>query len=268
MWSPGRNETDVWIADVRSQGEQKVLNYLIPVQRLPGMGTPFRNLMNLLKSRDFEASAIDAPFSLPSEYLPAGGQGRLLDVVSRAERPQDRPFPAANDFLRSVLAGRLPNSKKPLRRTEQHWRDRKVNVRSTLWAGPPSYRGGTAMTSACLTLLCGAQCPIWPWDQPPGRGLLVEAFPAAQLCHWKLCYQGYNGRQGRAHAICRGLVGEISTRVDSACDQSESEISCAGLFVSFLVFLATSFGMFALLIPRYHSIMVVDNHLFYGIIEV
>jgi len=33
-------------------------------------------------------------------------------------------------------------------------------------------------------------------------------------------------------------------------------------------FWATSFGMFALLIPRYHSIMVVDNHLFYGIIEV
>ena len=33
-------------------------------------------------------------------------------------------------------------------------------------------------------------------------------------------------------------------------------------------FWATSFGMFALLIPRCHSIMVVDNHLFYGIIEV
>jgi len=220
MWSPGRSKTNVWIADVRSQGEQKVLNCLVPVQRVAGVATPFRNLINLLKSRDFEAAAIDAPFSLPFEYLPAGGHERLLDIVSKAERAQDRPFPEAKDFLRSVLADRPLNSKKPLRRTEQYWRDRKVNVRSTLWSGP---RGGAAMTSACLTLLCSAQCPIWPWDQPPGRGLLVEAFPAAQLCHWKLCYQAYNGRQEQAHAIRRGLVGGISTRVNLGRFRQELE---------------------------------------------
>jgi hypothetical protein len=47
------------------------------------------------------------------------------------------------------------------------------------------------MTAACLSLLAKAACPIWPWSKT-GLGLLVEAFPAAQLLQWKLPFQRYN----------------------------------------------------------------------------
>jgi hypothetical protein len=226
MWRAGRHTGNVWIAEIREEEEEKALKSLVPVQQLAGAEAPFHNLINLLNRRDFDAAAIDAPFSVPSEYLPPGGHQELLDLVSKIERSEDRPFPSANDFLSHVLGGRRPKSKKPLRKTERHWRDKNVNVRSTLWSGP---RGGAAMTSACLTLLCNAQCPIWPWDQPSACGLLVEAFPAAQLCHWSLCYQKYNGRKGDAPWMRQRLVSALSARVTLNSFQQELEESADAL---------------------------------------
>ena len=101
--------------------------------------------------------------------------------------------------------------KKPLRNSELAWNKKKINVRSTLWAGP---RGGAAMTVACLTLLHRSQSPIWPWHQANERGLLVEAFPAAQLCHWGMEFKGYNGDSAEA-------LSKRSTLVDSLSDLIE-----------------------------------------------
>jgi len=186
-WRPNARESNIYIATVRAQPKGFLLSALQTVQQL-GEGEPFQNLVTRLKARDFKAAAIDAPFSVPSKYLPLGGHKALLGQVGAMERPKDRPFPAGQDFACGVLAGRPLLGKKPLRETEKFWSDKKINVRSTLWAGP---RGRAAMTAACLTLLQRAQCPIWPWDDSEQVGLLVEAFPAAQLCHWGMEFQKY-----------------------------------------------------------------------------
>ena len=71
------------------------------------------------------------------------------------------------------------------------------------------------MTAACLKFLYEAGRPIWPWKQR-GRGLLAEAFPAAQLCNWKLPYQGYSRRtDGETKTRCE-IVAAISDRIDLA----------------------------------------------------
>jgi hypothetical protein len=54
------------------------------------------------------------------------------------------------------------------------------------------------MTAACLTLLHEAGRPIWPWCSAESTGLLVEAYPAAQLHHWGLPHQGYGKPVQRA----------------------------------------------------------------------
>lgn len=92
-----------------------------------------------------------------------------------------------------------PTGKKLWRHTESEWQTRGVNVRSTLWNGP---RGGAPFTVACLTLLHRTGRPIWPWCRDE-KNCLVEAFPAAQLRHWKLPFIGYNGVKG-ARSTCRG----------------------------------------------------------------
>jgi hypothetical protein len=158
------------------------------VQELSGDRHPFTNLMQYLRQSEFAAAAIDAPFSIPVDYVRPKIHRALLELVAGLESPDGRPFPTAHDFVNAVLEGRIPVTKKPLRQTEKYWQQQKVNVRSTLWAGA---RGGAAMTVACLKLLQETGCPIWPWERSV-RGLLIEAFPAAQLCHWGLPYQGYN----------------------------------------------------------------------------
>jgi hypothetical protein len=188
MWRPSRG-SNVYIAEVHLRQGRFFLSTLQTVQELPGQEQPFQRLVSLLKAGDFNAAAIDAPFSVPCEYLPCGGHRALLEQVAGIER-RNRPFPVARDFVCCILAGRRMSNKKPLRKTELAWNKKKINVRSTLWDGP---RGGAAMTAACLTLLHLSQCPIWPWHQASEPGLLVEAFPAAQLCHWGIGFEGYNG---------------------------------------------------------------------------
>jgi hypothetical protein len=111
---------------------------------------------------------------------------------------------------------------KPLRKTELVWSKQKINVRSTLWAGP---RGGAAMTAACLTLLRESGCPIWPWDRPTDpTGLLIEAFPAAQLRHWNLDFQGYNGNKAEAASRRKSLVASVSNWIEISDDSFRKEM--------------------------------------------
>jgi len=72
------------------------------------------------------------------------------------------------------------------------------------------------MTAACLTLLRQSECPIWPWcRQTAGeRGLLVEAFPAAQLCHWGMKFQKYDGEEPNACTIRKSLVDSLSEKIE------------------------------------------------------
>ncbi len=70
------------------------------------------------------------------------------------------------------------------------------------------------MTAACLTLLHYSQCPIWPWHQGSEPGLLVEAFPAAQLCHWGMEFEGYNGDSPEALLKRATLVGSLSELIE------------------------------------------------------
>jgi len=210
MWHANRR-SNVYIAEVEIQQERPFLRKLQTVQELPGQEEPFQRLANLLKSKHFNAAAIDAPFSVPCEYLPCGGHKALLDLVAGIERPKNWPFPAAQDFVCRILSGRDLLSKKPLRRTELAWSKKKVNVRSTLWAGP---RGGAAMTAACLTLLHQAQCPIWPWHRADQTRLLVEAFPAAQLCHWGMKYERYDGDSHERLTNRARLVASVSELIE------------------------------------------------------
>ena len=209
MWNTTCRDSNVWIADVR-EDDDFVLCDLTSVQELPGNGAPFHRLRELLKSRDFDAAGIDAPFSIPVEHIPSGGHRELLEIVSKTERLENPWFPSADEFRNSVLAGRALN-KKPFRETEKYWSRPNLNPRSTLW---DKARSGAAMTSACLTLLWQAECPIWPWDQPSCAGLLVEAFPVAQLCHWgDLPYYGYSGNGTKALNRRQKIVQSLSKHV-------------------------------------------------------
>ena len=79
-----------------------------------------------------------------------------------------------------------------------------------MWAGP---RGGAAFTAACLVLAARTRRPVWPVARA-GPGLLVEAFPAAQLRQWELPYQRYDGKAGTP--VRAGLVERLRLRVDPA----------------------------------------------------
>lgn len=210
MWSAGCGRSNVWIAEVECVPGRLSLAKLKRVQQLSGDHHPFTNLVQYLRQSEFDAAAIDAPFSIPVDYVRPKTHRALLELVARLESSDRRPFPTAGDFVKCVLEGRIPVTKKPLRETEEYWHQRKVNVRSALWAGA---RGGAAMTAACLKLLRETGCPIWPWEKS-GRGLLVEAFPAAQLCHWGLPYQGYNRNTDEEGSKRHSIVQALATRVD------------------------------------------------------
>jgi hypothetical protein len=128
MWRPKNRRSNVYIAEVRIQQGQPLLSSLQTVQELQGQEEPFQRLLSLLEARNFNAAGIDAPFSVPYEYLPCGGHRALLEQVAGIER-KNRPFPTAQDFVCRILAGRSMSGKKPLRKTELALR-KKINVRS------------------------------------------------------------------------------------------------------------------------------------------
>jgi hypothetical protein len=207
-WGAGCAGSNIWIADIRRDDGLTLFDLKV-VQSLSGDEPPFWRLRNLLAGRQFNAAGIDAPFSVPALYVPLGKHRNLLKMISEIPQTNGRCFPQACDFVHKIISGRALSTKKPLRETERHWQKLGVNVRSTLWAGA---RGGAAMTSACLTLLAETQCPLWPW-KPAGRGLLVEAFPAAQLRHWKLPHQKYNGKAEGARSNREQIAGFLSNLI-------------------------------------------------------
>jgi hypothetical protein len=178
-WKTVCAKPSVWIATL----EAFRLTELQPVQRLPGGEEPFERLVSLLKEGRFRAAAIDAPFSLPEAHLPPGGHAQLLTDVGAMKPADDRPFPRGVALVAYASSHAPISSAKPWRSTE---RQCGALARSTLWNGA---RPGAPFTAACLTLLSRAQRPIWPWKDAPG--MLVEAFPAAQLRAWDLPNAGY-----------------------------------------------------------------------------
>ena len=185
-WKARCSRPTVWVAVIENNVAPR-LTELRPVQSLPGDGEPFTRLLALLRAGDFAAAGIDAPFAIPAKYLPPGGHVELLHRVGRLSPVPDRPF-ASGAALVGLAAEIAPlDQKRPHRETERVWVERGVNTRSTLWNGP---RGGAAFTAACLTLLARSGRPVWPWNCGPG--MLVEAFPAAQLLTWAMPHNGYN----------------------------------------------------------------------------
>ena len=67
------------------------------------------------------------------------------------------------------------------------------------------------MTASCLYLLSKTGCPIWPWSAGV-PGLLAEAFPAAQLKHWKLPFQRYNDPDEVGTANRKTIVAFLESR--------------------------------------------------------
>jgi hypothetical protein len=164
------------------------------VQDLPGSGAPFDRLAALLARRGHAAAGIDAPFTLPAAFAD-GEPAAALHARAARLRHAGRPFAAGDAFVRGMTGCAPPlRPPKPYRATDERFRRRGVNVRSTLWAGA---RGGAQMTSACFTLLHAAQVPVWPFDAR-GPGLAVEAFPAGQLAEWRLPFDRYGAADERA----------------------------------------------------------------------
>ena len=228
-WKMKCKHPTVWIATI-CDDQGYVLTDLRPVQDLDGDEEPFDRLVNFLALGDFTAAAIDAPFALPSAHMPNVSYSRFLARVRVLPNGMDRPFPRGTTIVEMGESISPKGSTKPYRRTEKYWANRGVNTRSTMWNGP---RGGAPFAAACLSLLSRINRPIWPWH-PVSRGVLVEAFPAAQLRQWGLPHQGYSGDRGQANR--KKIIGAIAMlikldfeahklMIDSA-DALDSVIAC------------------------------------------
>lgn len=194
-WREHHQTSNVWVAAVEDNHGLSLTD-LQRVQQFVGVGCAFAGLVCWLHAGEYQAAAIDAPFSVPKEHVPGRSHHALLQMVDGMEHPH-RPFPDGGSFFRAVTGQTAPlDPPKPLRSTEQIWKDKGCAVRSTLWNGRQGYPGqgrpGTPMTAACLELLARAERPIWPWAGNDEPGLLVEAFPAAQLRQWAWPTTGYN----------------------------------------------------------------------------
>lgn len=204
-WRPRRKTPTVWIATL----DANRLTDLRPVQALATDRPPFDALVDLLAAGDYRAAGIDAPLCLPARHMPRGGHPRLLAGVLALGPAADRPFPLAADLVAMAAHTAPLITAKPTRTTEDDWRARGVNVRSTLWCGP---RGGAAFTAASLTLIARARRPIWPWKD--GAGMLVEAFPAAQLRAWGLPHTNYGPPSKPEHNTPAELAARRQRRAD------------------------------------------------------
>lgn len=183
-WRPVCAKPTVWIAAL----EGPRLADLRPVQKLDGDSHPFDNLVSLLRAGRYRAAAIDAPFCLPEVHMPPGGHAQLLKDIAQLPPAEDRPFPRGADLVAYAATHAPIATAKPTRLTERQYNA----TRSTLWNGS---RPGAPFAAACLTLIARAQRPVWPWKD--AHGMLVEAFPAAQLKAWGLPNANYADDEGR-----------------------------------------------------------------------
>lgn len=231
----------VWIATVEGSDSLRLTD-VQPVQNLTGVGGPFDRLVALLRSGNFLAAGIDAPFAIPARYLPAGGHRELLDLINRVRPAADRPFASGASLVELAAAIAVLDQKKPYRETEKVWIERGVNTRSTLWNGP---RGGAPFTAACLTLLARSERPVWPWKCGPG--MLVEAFPAAQLRSWGLPHSGYSKpEQGGVRAdILVGLAKYIHVSELQRISLMESPDALDSVIAAFAAIAAVRRGTLA-----------------------
>ena len=216
QWQPGvgRERARVWIAEVSGIGEALQLTDLRPVQELDGdPESPFERLVRRLARPDYRAAGIDAPFSVPAAFLPSRSHRSLLSIVEGIPREQ-RPFPAGSELLTAVAPRYGATGTKEYRETEQRWRQRAVEVRSPLWGGA---RPGAPFTAACLTQLHRAGRPIWPVTAADHSALLVEAFPAAQLCQWGRPSDGYDGD----HEFAQQRRIDLVEMLDGGLEMSE-----------------------------------------------
>jgi hypothetical protein len=185
--------------------------------------SPFSALISKLKENNYAACGIDAPFCIPSKYMPSSHQDLLISTAQLNK--SGRPFAKASDFIDCIVRIKL-DYLKPLRECESYWQDQGVSIRSTLWNGP---RPGTPMTVACLTLLHAVGNPIWPWASKNGNGILVEAFPAAQLKIWGLPFTSYNDLVPQAISNRKTIVNYLSRRLDLKDHKGKMEHSADAL---------------------------------------
>ncbi len=210
MWRPGCTRSNVWVSDVRDDNDDLALHDVRGVQQLPGAGAPFDRLATLLATGDYEAAAIDAPFSVPDGFTRrVGGHGALLKLVA-GRAVAGRPFIKGTDMVQ-LVTGTVPPlmPPKPMRAADTFWSAQGVNIRSPMWTGG---RPGAPMTAACLTLLHRAGRPMWSWSSA-GPGLLAEAFPAGQLKTWGLPHQKYDGTSPTAVATRKTIIRGLASRL-------------------------------------------------------
>jgi hypothetical protein len=216
-WRPRCARPSVWIASL----EGPRLVELIPVQALPGDGEPFERLVSFLAAGRFRAAAIDAPFALPARHMPSGGHAQLLRDVAGLPQADDRPFPRGAALLEYARRHAAIESAKPTRETERQY----AATRSTLWNG---VRPGAPFAAACLTLLARAGRPVWPWKDGPG--MMVEAFPAAQLKAWGLPHANYSAVEERkTRATIIGHLEEARHLMIDAADRKQMLASADAL---------------------------------------
>jgi hypothetical protein len=218
-WEPGCTVSNVWIAELDASADRTHLARLDRVQtRYAGAVRPFAALAAELRGGRFACAAIDAPFSVPARHVPGKRHAALLALVDSIS-DGIRDFPTGASLLAALADATSPTvCAKPLRATETHWVDVGVATRSTLWAGA---RGGAPMTAACLRLLARAARPMWPWSAGED-GLLVEAFPAAQLLTWRLPRTRYDGSHREVGAANRRtIVAYLRRRLDVAAHEAK-----------------------------------------------
>jgi Protein of unknown function (DUF429) len=200
-WRASCGASNVWLATGFLRGGEIHVASLTTIQQLPGSGEPFSRLCQFLREPTSGYAAIDAPFSIPAKF--ASSVEVAWQRVSSLPR-DGRPFAWGADLVRAFAPELGARGAKILRKTEEYWRQKGVNVRSTMWAGP---RGGAPFAVACMTLLAQHDGGVWPFRPKGERGcVLVEAFPAAQLRHWERPYSRYNGKAVSARALRESTV--------------------------------------------------------------
>lgn len=188
QWRLAPNRPNVWIATGHTTGVKLRVTGLCAVQELPGTLRPFDRLREFVANASSSYAAIDAPFSVPHSV--ATDAKAVWNQVLNLPK-NGRPFARGQRLVEAVGPHFGPRGAKILRSTEQSWRAKGVNVRSTMWAGP---RGGAPFAVACMTLLAQHDGPIWPLLVDGRKGcVLIEGFPAAQLHQWGQPHFGYNG---------------------------------------------------------------------------
>jgi len=83
------------------------------------------------------------------------------------------------------------------------------------------------MTAACIQLLHLANRPMWPWAERTTPAVLVEAFPAAQLCHWGLPHEKYSGRDEASKETRRDIIESLKPRLPIPSDLEQLMLASA-----------------------------------------